>query len=210
MIAVLQAFIVMGVIFYLDWQLALVALLPFPLLIAAALTYTLTAHRRYRLHRTAASDMNALLHDNLAGVRQIKSFVREKEEHVRFNEASNQLRHATLVVMRIWAIYKSSMSAFEAFGAVMVLGFGSHAVLTGALQIGDLVAFIMLTAFLYEPIGRLHPLIQIVQAGRAAGERVFEILDEQTETGKKSGSTVAGAVHVSERMDTPLRAVATD
>ena len=57
--------------------------------------------------------MNALLHDNLAGIRQIKSFVRENEEHGRFNRVSDQLRRATLVVMRVWAIYSPSMSLFE-------------------------------------------------------------------------------------------------
>jgi ATP-binding cassette, subfamily B, bacterial len=182
-VAVLQIVIVMAVMFYLNAKLALLALAPFPLLIAGALTYTLTAHRRYRLQRRAASAMNALLHDNLSGIRQIKSFVREKEEHARFNRVSAQLRHATLVVMRVWAIYSPSMSMCEAIGAVMVLGFGSHAVLTGAMQIGDLVAFLMLTAFLYDPISRLHQLNQLVQAGRAAGERVFEILDEPVEPG---------------------------
>ena len=182
-VAVLQIVIVLAAMFYLNATLALLALAPFPLLIAGALTYTLTAHRRYRLQRRAASAMNALLHDNLSGVRQIKSFVREQEEHARFNRVSDQLRRATLVVMRVWAIYSPSMSMFEAIGAVLLLGFGSHAVLTGAMQIGDLVAFLMYTAFLYEPIRRLHQLNQLVQAGRAAGERVFEILDEPAEPG---------------------------
>ena len=182
-VAILQVVIVISVMFYLNVKLALFALVPFPLLIAGALTYTLTAHRRYRSQRRASSNMNALLHDNLAGVRQIKSFVREREEHARFNRVSDQLRHATLVVMRVWAIYSPSMSMFEAIGALLVLGFGGHAVLTGAMQIGDLVAFLMLTAFLYDPVSRLHQLNQLVQAGRAAGERVFEILDEQVEAG---------------------------
>src|SRR5437773_8933662 len=182
-VALLQVIIVMVVMLYLNAKLALLALAPFPLLIAGALTYTLTAHRRYRLQRRAASAMNALLHDNLSGVRQIKSFVRENEEHGRFNRVSDQLRHATLVVMRVWAIYSPSMSMFEAFGAVLVLGFGSHAVLKGTMQIGDLVAFLILTAFLYDPISRLHQLNQLIQAGRAAGERVFEILDEPMEPG---------------------------
>jgi len=183
LVAILQVAIVISVMFYLNVKLALLALVPFPLLIAGALTYTLTAHRRYRSQRRASSNMNALLHDNLAGVRQIKSFVREREEHGRFNRVSDQLRHATLVVMRVWAIYSPSMSMFEAIGALLVLGFGGHAVLTGAMQIGDLVAFLMLTAFLYDPVSRLHQLNQLVQAGRAAGERVFEILDEPTEPG---------------------------
>jgi ATP-binding cassette, subfamily B, bacterial len=182
-VAILQVLIVISMMFYFNAKLALLALVPFPFLIAGALTYTLTAHRRYRLQRRAASAMNALLHDNLSGIRQIKSFVREKEEHARFNRVSDQLRHATLVVMRVWAMYSPSMSMFEAVGAVIVLAFGSRAVLTGAMQLGDLVAFLMYTAFLYDPISRLHQLNQLVQAGRAAGERVFEILDESVEPG---------------------------
>ena len=181
--AILQVAIVLSVMFYVNAKLALLALIPFPVLIAGALTYTLTAHRRYRLQRRAASAMNALLHDNLSGIRQIKSFAREKEEHGRFNRVSDQLRHATLVVMRVWAIYSPLMSMFEAIGAVIVLAFGSYAVVNGTMQIGDLVAFLMLTAFLYDPISRLHQLNQLVQAGRAAGERVFEILDEPIEPG---------------------------
>jgi ABC-type multidrug transport system fused ATPase/permease subunit len=192
-VAVLQIIIVMAVMFYLNPMLALLALVPLPLLIAGALGYTLTAHRRYRLQRRAASNINALLHDNLAGIRQIKSFAREREEHSRFNGASDQLRHATLVVMRTWAIYSPSMSMFEAIGALLVLGFGSHAVLNGTLQIGDLVAILMLTAFLYDPISRLHQLNQLVQAGRAAGERVFEILDENVEPGFQAPLRVAAS-----------------
>jgi ABC-type multidrug transport system fused ATPase/permease subunit len=93
------------------------------------------------------------------------------------------------------------MSMFEAIGALLVLGVGSHAVLTGSMQIGDLVALLMLTAFLYDPLSRLHQLNQLVQAGRAAGERVFEILDEQPEPGWR---TVA--VHTMKpRSDSPLR-----
>ena len=196
-VAILQVIIVISVMFYLNAKLALLALTPFPLLIAGALTYTLTAHRRYRLQRRAASAMNALLHDNLSGIRQIKSFVRDREEHGRFNRVSDQLRHATLVVMRVWGIYSPSMSMFEACGAIVVLGYGSHAVLTGAMQIGDLVASLMLMAFLYDPISRLHQLNQLVQAGRAAGERVFEILDEPIEPGwtdKQTSVRIAGDI----------------
>jgi ATP-binding cassette subfamily B protein len=195
-VAVLQIVIVVAVMFYWNAKLALLALVPLPLLIVGALAYTLTAHRRYRLQRRAASNINALLHDNLAGVRQIKSFAREGEEHARFNRASDQLRHATLVVMRTWAIYSPSMSMFEAIGALLVLGFGSHAVLTGSLQLGDLVGILMLMAFLYDPISRLHQLNQLVQAGRAAGERVFEILDEDAEPGVVAGAGDPGTATI--------------
>ncbi|MEO7168511.1 MAG: ABC transporter ATP-binding protein [Spartobacteria bacterium] len=182
-VALLQAVIVLGMMFYVSTSLTLVGLAPAPFLAGGALWYTLTAHRRYRLQRRASSAMNSLLHDNLAGIRQIKSFVREREEHARFNSVSDRLRHATLVVMRVWAIYNPSMYLIGSLGIVLVVWVGARAVLSGTMAVGDLIAFLMLTGFLYEPINKLHQLNQLVQAGRAAGERVFEIMDEPIEPG---------------------------
>jgi ATP-binding cassette, subfamily B, bacterial len=196
-VAALQVVIVIGVMFYVSVTLTLLALAPLPFLVGGALWYTLTAHRRYRLQRQASSAMNSLLHDNLSGIRQIKSFVRENEEHARFNRMSNQLRHATLVVMRVWAIYHPSMYVFGSLGIVLVVAVGAKMVLSGAMQLGDLVAFLMLTGFLYEPIGRLHQLNQLIQAGRAAGERVFEIIDTPIEPGladRREVAPVAGDI----------------
>src|SRR5207253_332487 len=197
-VAVLQIIIVLVGMFYLSPKLTLVGLAPVPFLAGGALWYTLTAHRRYRLQRRAASAMNSLLHDNLSGIRQIKSFVREREEHTRFNSVSNQLRHATLVVMKVWAVYHPSMYLIGSLGIVLVVWVGARDVLSGAMQVGDLIAFLMLTGFLYEPINRLHQLNQLIQAGRAAGERVFEIIDEPIEPGwdgeKAKVARVAGDV----------------
>ena len=96
MVALLQVVIVLGMMFYVSSSLAFVGLAPLPFLAGGALWYTLTAHRRYRLQRRASSAMNSLLHDNLSGIRQIKSFVREREEHARFNsrERPTPPRHA--------------------------------------------------------------------------------------------------------------------
>jgi ABC-type multidrug transport system fused ATPase/permease subunit len=190
-VAVLQVLVVLVGMFYVSATLALLALAPLPILVGGALWYTLTAHRRYRLQRQASSAMNSLLHDNLSGIRQIKSFVREKEEHARFNRMSDKLRHATLVVMRVWAIYHPSMYLAGSLGIVLIVTVGAKMVLSGAMQLGDLVAFLMLTGFLYEPIGRLHQLNQLMQAGRAAGERVFEIIDTPIEPGWTDGKHVA-------------------
>ena len=190
-VAALQVIVVLGVMFYFSVPLSLLALAPLPFLVGGALWYTLTAHRRYRLQRQASSAMNSLLHDNLSGIRQIKSFVREKEEHGRFNKMSDKLRHATLVVMRVWAIYHPSMYLSGSLGIVLIVAVGAKMVLSGAMQLGDLVAFLMLTGFLYEPIGKLHQLNQLVQAGRAAGERVFEIIDTPIEPGWTGGKDVA-------------------
>jgi ABC-type multidrug transport system fused ATPase/permease subunit len=180
-VALLQVGIVAGVCFFYNARLALLALSPVPFLAVGALWYTLTAHSRYQLQRKASSAMNSLLHDNLAGIRQIKTYVREEEEHARFNRVSGQLRDATLRIMRAWSLYNPSMDFLASCGMALLVGFGGKAVLNGTLQLGDLVAFLILARFLYEPIGRLHQLNQLVQAGRAASERVFEILDTEPE-----------------------------
>lgn len=195
-VAVLQILVVLAGMFYLSAKLALVSLVPVPFLAGGALWYTLTAHRRYRSQRSAASGMNSLLHDNLSGIRQIKSFVREREEHHRFNRVSDELRQATLVVMRVWALYNPSMYLFGALGVLLVVAVGTENVLSGAIKLGDLGAFLLLSSFLYEPIGKLHQLNQLVQAGRAAGERVFEILDQSPEParGRQFGSIVRGDI----------------
>jgi ATP-binding cassette, subfamily B, bacterial len=182
-VAVLQLFVVLAMMFYVSVPLSLIGLAPLPVLAGGALWYTLTAHRRYRLQRRAASAMNSLLHDNLAGIRQIKSFVREREQHTRFNSVSDQLRAATLVVMRVWGLYNPSMYLIGQLGVVLTVWFGARMVLGGTMQLGDFFAFLMLTGFLYEPINKLHQLNQLMQAGRAAGERVFEIIDEPIEPG---------------------------
>ena len=189
-VAALQLIIVVGGMFYLSPRLAVFSLVAFPFLGGGALWYTLTAHSRYRVQRRASSAMNSLLHDNLAGIRQIKSFVREKEEHARFNRVSDQLRHATLVVMKVWAVYSPTMVLVGALGVMLVVWVGARAVLAGTMQLGDMVAFLMLTGFLYEPIGKLHQLNQLLQAGRAAGERVFEIIDEPIEPGWTADAAV--------------------
>jgi ABC-type multidrug transport system fused ATPase/permease subunit len=180
-VAILQVLIVGMMLFLREPWLATLTMLPIPLLLTGALIYTLTAKSRYRLQRQAASAMNSLLHDNLSGVRQIKAYVRERQEHYRFNEMSMRLKEATLVVMKAWALYSPAMDFLTSCGLVIVTGFGGLAVLHGRMPIGELVACLILVRFLYEPIGKLHALNQMVQSARAAADRVFQILDEPAE-----------------------------
>src|SRR5262245_17744103 len=95
-VAVLSIIGVTAIIFATNPALAAVALVPIPILTAGAMWYTLTAHRRYRAQRLAASAMNALLMDNLQGVRQIKAFGREEHEDSRFAQHADDLRKGTL------------------------------------------------------------------------------------------------------------------
>jgi len=161
--------------------LCAVALVPLPLLAGGALWYTLTAHRRYRAQRLASSAMNALLMDNLQGVRQIKAFGREAHEDVRFSQRADELRQGTLGIMRVWANYSPAMSFAGALGLGLVLWVGGRQVSLEKMTLGQLIGFMFYLGLFYEPIGRLHGLNQMLQAARAAGERVFDILDTPIE-----------------------------
>ncbi len=161
--------------------LAAVAMVPLPLLTGGALWYTLTAHKRYRVQRRAASAMNALLMDNLQGVRQIKGFGRETYEDERFAQRADDLRKGTLGIMRVWAAYSPAMSFAGAVGLALVLWVGGWQVAHDRMTLGQLVAFMFYLALFYEPVARLHGLNQMLQAARAAGERVFDILDAPVE-----------------------------
>lgn len=180
-VAILQILVVSGLMLAYSPPLTLAVLAPIPFLTGGALLYTLTARARYRKQRQAVSALNSLLHDNIAGIRQIKTYTSENREHHRFDEASENVRQATLTVMRAWAFYQPGMEFVSSCGLLLVAGFGAAQVLEGRLDIGALVAFFVLTRFLYEPVGRLHQLNQIFQSGRAAGDRVFEILDAHGE-----------------------------
>jgi ABC-type multidrug transport system fused ATPase/permease subunit len=169
--------------------LALVSLIPVPFLVGGALWYTLTAHKRYRLQREASSAMNALLMDNLQGMRQIKAFGRQSHEDVRFEKRADELRTGTLVVMRVWANYGPAMQFFGALGIGLVLWVGGWQVIQKKMEIGELVAFMFYAGmFFYEPIGRLHGLNQMLQSARAAAARVFDILDTSEERSDRRGA----------------------
>lgn len=176
-VAVLSLGVVTVLLLWSDPLLGAVAMVPVPFLAGGALWYSLTAHRRYRAQRQAGAAMGALLQDNLQGIRQIKSFGRETHESGRFEAAADALRLGTLGVMRVWALYHPAMTFSAALGTVLVLWVGGRQVLAGELTLGALVKFLGYLSMLYDPVGRLHALNQMLSAARAAGERVLDVLD---------------------------------
>lgn len=187
LVAVLQIVVVAGFMFHADATLGWVAMIPVPFLAAGALGYTMTSRERHRRVRKASSAMNSLLHDNVAGMRQIKAYAMEREELGRFNAASGALRKATLRVMRVWSVYRPGMNFLTSVGFVLVLWVGGRGLMEGRIKPGDLTAFLVLLKLFYDPVESLHQLNQLIQAGRAAGERVFEILDADEEADMHTG-----------------------
>jgi ABC-type multidrug transport system fused ATPase/permease subunit len=194
LVAALQVLGIGIFLFILNPAVAAWATLPVPLLAVGAWIYSTKGRDRYRNQRDAASDLNALLHDNISGVRQIKAYAAEAAEHERFNQFSDQLRVTTLRMMKWWALYSPGMSFLRMVGYVLVLGFGGAAVMKGELSIGDFTKFLLFLALFYEPIDRLNSLNQMLLSGRAAADRVFEILDSEDEPHAVAGKDLPAEI----------------
>lgn len=172
---------VAGILFYLNPVLAVLALIPIPLLAAGALWYTRRMRRLYKRAREKAAAMNAALHDSLSGLLQVKIFNREKEQEQRFFEKADQYRRSQLDAMFTWAYFSPGMNFAGSLGGLFVLLAGGAAVINGGASVGDILAFLLYLNLFYEPVNRLHALNNLWQDALASSERVFEIMDTPPE-----------------------------
>jgi len=168
---------IMIVLFWLNWKLALLALLPIPILIAGAVAFTRRIHGYYRNIRKNSAELNALLQDSLAGIRETMGFNRQPYEEGRFNRKSDQCRRDTLKAMYLWSYYSPGMMLVGSLGAALVLWNGTQEVLQQHLSVGELVMFVSYLALFYVPINQIHSVNHMLQHALAASERVFEVLD---------------------------------
>jgi ABC-type multidrug transport system fused ATPase/permease subunit len=165
------------ILFVLDVRLALLVLLPVPIL-AISLRYFNTRIRPvYRRVRARLGDINAQLQDSLSGIRVIQAFVQEEQALARFTAESESYYNARVEGIRYWATFFPAMRFVAAMGTVIVLGAGSIMAVDGSLSLGTLVAFLSYTVSFYQPINRLTEVDNVFQEAIAAGERIFELLD---------------------------------
>jgi ABC-type multidrug transport system fused ATPase/permease subunit len=169
------------VLLALDWRLALVALLPVPVLGVALRAFNQRVRPIYRHVRDRLGDINARLQDNISGIRVIQAFGQERIALDRFTEESEAYYRARVRGIRIWSTFFPAIRFIASMGTVLVLAFGALMVIDGRLSLGTLVAFLAYTVSLYQPINRLTEVDNIFQQAIAAGERVFELLDEVPE-----------------------------
>ena len=175
--AVLQMCIAAVMMFVSDWRLALIILAPTPLIAAGGWIYSRWVAPRSTLAREATSALNSTLHDTIAGIRQVKSYTAEDLKQQDFLTASNLLRKRQTHLMAAWAFYSPSMTLLGNVGLVLLLMTGAWWCIDGGMTAGELMKFLLLVGFLYEPIARLHGVNQTLQNGLSAARRVFEILD---------------------------------
>jgi ATP-binding cassette subfamily B protein/subfamily B ATP-binding cassette protein MsbA len=170
---------VLTVLLILSWKLALIALLPIPLLVGGGVLFTTKGQPYFRRIHEQSARLNALIQDHFSGIREMMSFNQQDYELGRFSALNKAFCRANLHAMRLWSLYSPGMVFVASWGTVMTLWFGAHAVLNGEITIGTLVAFLGYLALFYTPVNQIHTINRMAQHALTAGERVFEILDER-------------------------------
>jgi len=170
-----------AILFVLDARLALLVLLPVPVLAISLRLFNTRIRPVYRRVRARLGDINAELQDSLSGIQVIQSFVQEEQALARFRNESENYYRARVQGIRYWATFFPAMRFVAAMGTVIVLAAGSVMAVQGSLTLGTLVAFLSYTASFYEPINRLTEIDNVFQEAIAAGERIFELFDEPSE-----------------------------
>ena len=170
-------------LFLLQPFLAWFVFLPVPVLLLAGVLYSRRSRKVWKGVRESAGDLNSLLVEDIQGNRLIQTFGLQDRESERFEEKAEDLRGKTLHAMYRWALYSPATTFVTKLGFLSIVGVGGYLVLQESADFGmpQLLTFFLLANMLYQPISQLHGLNHLIAAGRASGERVFEVLDAQVE-----------------------------
>ncbi|MGH7258216.1 MAG: ABC transporter ATP-binding protein [Nitrospiraceae bacterium] len=177
-------------LFLLNWKLALLSMLPIPLLIVSASWFTKRVHGYYHDIRKNGASLNAYLQDALSGIKETIGFNQHDYEQSRFERLSQEYSTSNLRAMYLWSIYWPGMVFIGSLGTLLIIWYGAAEVLAGELSVGQLVMFLSYLALFYTPINQIHSLNHMLQHALAASERVFEILDTPPDVQDRPGVVV--------------------
>lgn len=167
--------------FVLDWQLALIAFVGFPVAVLPVLNLSKRLRKHARAGQETLGTLSALLQETAQGNRVVKAFGMEDYEQGRFESESARVFHHQMKATRAKALIQPLMEMLAAFGAAGVIWYGGYSVLSGTRTQGAFLGFMAALMLVYEPFKRLAKVNGEIQRGLASASRVFEILDEPVE-----------------------------
>jgi ABC-type multidrug transport system fused ATPase/permease subunit len=162
----------------LDPGLALITFLTFPVLLVASVAFRLASAGAYRLTREKIAQVTAYLQETLSGVRVVRAFGQEPRHRTRFAELNDEHREANMKTVYLNAAYFPSVELLSAVATAAILIYGGNEVIDGTVTIGVLATFVFYLQSFFDPIQSLSQLYTTYQAGMAALDKIFELLDE--------------------------------
>ena len=173
--------VIVGYLSSADWQLTLLLLITWPLIIYLTQVFGQSMRGAYWDVQQQAAAVNDHLQDTISNINIIKSFGNEKYEINRFSEQSRNYMEANLRAVRLLSVFFPIIDILNNLGNIIVLVFGSWEVMVGRLTIGELAAFLAYINQMNQPIKRFSKVINLIQRVVVALDRIFEILDTKPE-----------------------------
>ncbi len=181
---VVNALMLIGVsvmLFMMNSVLALYTLIPIPILAWMVVKSSSISRPLFKQAQVKNGEMSAILQDNFSGIKEIKSFTKEKYESSRVDKSVGGHTIAILKALKFSNAFYPSVEFVSSLGTVLVIFFGGSLALNAQLPVEDLVAFLLYIGSFYQPITALGRINEGLQHALASAERVLEILNEESE-----------------------------
>ncbi len=182
------AIFLIGVVFYRDWKLALVAFVAFPLAIWPIVRFGRKLRRTSRKSQEIAGILTVHLHETIGGAKLVKSFGAEKYETDRFSVKNQDLFRLAMKVVKFRALTAPMSEVLGGIGVAIVLYYGGYSVVQGHSTPGNFFSFMAALLMLYKPAKQLSSINNTIQQGIAAAERVFSVIDTMPEIQDRPGA----------------------
>ena len=180
------------VVFYRDYQLALIAMIVFPLAIYPLLNFGRRLKKYSRRMLVSLEDITERLNETITGIRIVKAFAMEDYERERFSKVNNTLFNAFMKRFKVRALSNPVMETLGGFGVCLIVFYGGYQVINGNSTQGTFFSFMAALIMLYEPIKRINEVNITIQEGLSAGERIFSLLDTPLDVVDREGASELG------------------
>jgi len=177
-----------GVVFYRDWKLALVAMVVFPLAVYPVVKFGRKLRSYSARSQSTMGDISTILLETISGNRIVKAFGMENYEQERFSRENRKLLKILMKSVRVRAISHPLMEMLGGLGIACIVFYGGYNVIKGVATPGTFFSFLAALLMLYEPVKRLSNVNNVVQQGLAAASRIFEVLDTVPEIRNQPGA----------------------
>jgi ATP-binding cassette subfamily B protein len=173
----LQLVVILGVMFYTDWKLTLIILVPMPLMIWSTYIFKEAMKSAFQAVRLWVSNLNTFLQEHISGMAVIQYFAREDQEFRKFDAINKEHRNAHIRANWYFSIFFPVLEIIVAIATGLLVWYGSKQIIADVISPGVVVAFIMYINMIFRPIRELIDKFNTLQMGMVAAERIFEVLD---------------------------------
>jgi len=176
------------ILFILDWRLALATLVVLPFMFVATAIFRIRATRAYNAVRVKLATVTATLAEDIAGMRVVQSFNRERQQESQFRRVNQEYRESNQQTVVLNGLYFPFVDFLSSVAIAIVLGFGGYLFFHDEILIGTLFAFMLYLSNFFDPVQQLSQLYNTFLSAVAALDKIMDVMDEEPEVQDRKGA----------------------